>query len=164
MEKHFPAPDRDKINRILGIGKQKTILDELGIKLPDKNGSSKDGAAGSSEVNGRKRPGRKAAENVRKKMKQGWEVLESDTEEEDDEDKASKNGGSDFESKESEADNDKGDSDSEVNSEDMNDSDEDDFNPFGSGSEDDDPWSKRSKKKKQKTKKSNKVGMAYKND
>ena len=30
VEKHFPAPDRDKINRILGIGKQKTILDELG--------------------------------------------------------------------------------------------------------------------------------------
>merc|ERR1712037_115364 len=29
VEKHFPAPDRDKINRILGIGKQKTILDEL---------------------------------------------------------------------------------------------------------------------------------------
>ena len=59
----------------------------MGIKLPDKNGSSKDGAAGSSEANGRKRPGRKAAENVRKKMKQGWEVLESDTEEEDDDDK-----------------------------------------------------------------------------
>ena len=32
VEKHFPAPDRDKINRILGIGKQKTILDELGKK------------------------------------------------------------------------------------------------------------------------------------
>jgi hypothetical protein len=35
VEKHFPAPDRDKINRILGIGKQKTILDELGKKTPD---------------------------------------------------------------------------------------------------------------------------------
>ena len=32
VEKHFPAPDRDKINRILGIAKQKTILDELGKK------------------------------------------------------------------------------------------------------------------------------------
>ena len=35
VEKHFPAPDRDKINRILGIGKQKTILDELGKKTPE---------------------------------------------------------------------------------------------------------------------------------
>ena len=35
VEKHFPAPDRDKINRILGIGKQKTILDELGKKILD---------------------------------------------------------------------------------------------------------------------------------
>ena len=35
VEKHFPAPDRDKINRILGIGKQKTILDELGKKTLD---------------------------------------------------------------------------------------------------------------------------------
>ena len=35
VEKHFPAPDRDKINRILGIGKQKTILDELGKKTTE---------------------------------------------------------------------------------------------------------------------------------
>merc|ERR1712008_321533 len=53
VEKHFPAPDRDKINRILGIGKQKTILDELGIKLPGKNGSSRNSEA-SSAINGGK--------------------------------------------------------------------------------------------------------------
>merc|ERR1712179_167731 len=31
VEKHFPAPDRNRINRLLGIGQPKTILDELGI-------------------------------------------------------------------------------------------------------------------------------------
>lgn len=62
VEKHFPAPDRDKISRILGIGKPKSILDELGISL---NGSK---ASTSLELNGGKRK-RKAAENVKKKLK-----------------------------------------------------------------------------------------------
>ena len=32
VEKHFPAPDRGKITKILGLGgRQHTILDELGI-------------------------------------------------------------------------------------------------------------------------------------
>ena len=33
-------------NSLLGIGKPKTILDEIGIKLPNKNGSSSSSAKG----------------------------------------------------------------------------------------------------------------------
>merc|ERR1712015_291744 len=41
VEKHFPAPDRGKITKILGLGgRQTTILDELGIST-DKNGKKK---------------------------------------------------------------------------------------------------------------------------
>ena len=88
VEKHFPAPDRDKINRILGIGKPKSILDELGLKLPDKNGSSSKGASGASstsssfnDLNGGKRK-RKAAEKMTKRMKTDWDALGSSSEEE----------------------------------------------------------------------------------
>ena len=45
--------DREKINRILGIGKPKTILDELGIKY-EKNGGSRSSSSPS-------RPSRQAA-------------------------------------------------------------------------------------------------------
>merc|ERR1712223_698847 len=150
VEKHFPAPDRDKINRILGINKPKSILDELGIKLPDKNGSSKDNDS-TSAINGGKRSRRAAAENVRKKMKTDWDALGSSSEDEDKDDK-----GSDFEANGSEE-KDKDESDDDVASDDFEDDDDsDDFNPFGSGSEDDDPWAKRSKKNKQKNKKKGK--------
>ena len=64
--------------------------------------------------------------------------------------------GSDFEANGSEE-KDKDESDDDVASDDFEDDDDsDDFNPFGSGSEDDDPWAKRSKKKKQKNKKKGK--------
>ena len=80
VEKHFPAPDRDKINRILGIGKPKTILDELGIKVPEKNGSST-ATTSNLEENGGKRK-RRAAEMVKKKMKTEWDALGSSSEDE----------------------------------------------------------------------------------
>ena len=49
VEKHFPAPDRDRIHRLLGIGKPKSLLDELGIgkkeaeELRNGAGTSDDG-------------------------------------------------------------------------------------------------------------------------
>ena len=67
VEKHFPAPDRDKINRILGITKPKSILDELGIKVGNGNSST------TLNENGKRK--RKAAENVKKKMKTEWDAL-----------------------------------------------------------------------------------------
>jgi hypothetical protein len=152
VEKHFPAPDRDKIHRILGIGKPKTIVFELGIKY-EKNGgsagstrsstSSTRQAASSSvldTLNGGKRK-RKAAENVKKRMKTDWEALGSSSE-----DDQKNNAESDYELNDHEdVDND---SDEEVHSDDFDPNgesdDDDDFNPFGSGSdEDDDPWARR---------------------
>ena len=71
VEKHFPAPDRDKINRILGIGKPKTILDELGIKVPEngkKEKTTEEASTSSLQINGTKRK-RRAAANLSKKMR-----------------------------------------------------------------------------------------------
>ena len=65
-----------------------------------------------------------------------------------------KNEGSDYEANGSDHEKDKDGTDDDVDSDDFEDDDDsDDFNPFGSGSEDDDPWAKKSKKKKQKIKK-----------
>ena len=53
VKRFFFFIDREKINRILGIGKPKTILDELGIKY-EKNGGSRSSSSPS-------RPSRQAA-------------------------------------------------------------------------------------------------------
>merc|ERR1711860_248112 len=153
VEKHFPAPDRDKINRILGIGPKKSILDELGLKLP-KNGSSNDVTNGNTNNGKRKR---KAAENMSKKMKTEWDTLGSSDDEDEEKDK-----NSDYEANHSEPEEE--DSDEDVNSSDFEEEDEeDDFNPFGSGSEDDDdPWAKRAKKKAKKASKKPKKKKAKK--
>merc|ERR1719153_1840014 len=63
VEKHFPAPDRGKITKILGIGKQQTILDELGIST-EKNGKKKN-----TEPLLGKRNKRQAATKASKKVK-----------------------------------------------------------------------------------------------
>ena len=150
VEKHFPAPDRDKINRILGIGPKKSILDELGLKLP-KNGSSNNDVSNGTNNGKRKR---KAAENMSKKMKTEWDTLGSSSEDED------KN--SDYEAQNSDPE-EEDNSDEDVNSSDFEEEDdeEDDFNPFGSGSEDDDdPWAKRAKKKAKKASKKPKKSKA----
>merc|ERR1719350_1941931 len=80
VEKHFPAPDRGKITKILGIGKQSTLLDELGINTKNKNQS----------LTG-KRGKRQAATTASKKVKIDMDEDEGDSdfivsdEEEDDE-------------------------------------------------------------------------------
>merc|ERR1719397_244694 len=124
VEKHFPAPDRGKITKILGLGgKQTTILDELGIST-EKNGKKKDNLLG-------KRGKRQAATAANKKARMDFDdgdendsdfaISEDDDEEEDDEE----------EYEESEAS-------------------ESDFNPFGSESDSDcdDPWERRGKHQK----------------
>merc|ERR1719204_1147853 len=132
VEKHFPAPDRGKITRILGLGgKQTTILDELGIST-EKNGKKK----GSDALLG-KRGKRQAATAANKKARVDFDdgdendsdfaISEDDDEEEEDEE----------EYEESEAS-------------------ESDFNPFGSESDSDcdDPWERRGKQNKGKKSKS----------
>merc|ERR1719220_2911014 len=114
VEKHFPAPDRGKITKILGLGgKQTTILDELGISV-EKNGKKKGGDA----LLG-KRGKRQAATAANKKAKvdfvdgdendSDFAISEDDDDEEEDDEE---------EYEESEAS-------------------ESDFNPFGSESDSD---------------------------
>ena len=127
VEKHFPAPDRGKITKILGLGgKQTTILDELGIST-EKNGKKKGGEA----LLG-KRGKRQAATAASKKAKvdfvdgdendSDFAISEDDDEEEEEDEE---------EYEESEAS-------------------ESDFNPFGSESDSDcdDPWERRGKQQK----------------
>jgi len=133
VEKHFPAPDRGKITKILGIGKQSTILDELGIST-EKNGKKK----GTVEITGLgKRNKRQAATKASKKVK-----IDYDNEDEDDSDFAV----TDDEDNEDE---------DEEEYDDGSDASESDFNPFGSESDSDcdDPWERRGKQKGKKAKK-----------
>merc|ERR1719319_678465 len=131
VEKHFPAPDRGKITKILGIGgKQTTILDELGI-------TTGNGKKGEDPVLG-KRGKRQAATKANKKAK-------VDFTKDDDND-------SDF------AMTDEDDDDEEEDDEDdyeESEASESDFNPFGSESDSDcdDPWERRGRNKGKKPKK-----------
>merc|ERR1711923_559527 len=106
VEKHFPAPDRGKITKILGIGKPSTILDELGIST-DKNGKKKEIALG-------KRNKRQAATKASKKVK-----IDYDNEDENDSDFAL-------------SDEDENEDDDEEEYEEGSEASESDFNPFGS--------------------------------
>merc|ERR1712060_523844 len=58
VEKHFPAPDRGNITRVLGISGKNTLLDELGINTKNKN-----------QVLTGKRGKRQAATTASKKVK-----------------------------------------------------------------------------------------------
>merc|ERR1719225_94466 len=80
VEKHFPAPDRGNITRVLGISSKNTLLDELGISTKNKN-----------QVLSGKRGKRQAATTASKKVKIDMDEDEGDSdfivsdEEEDDE-------------------------------------------------------------------------------
>ena len=127
VEKHFPAPDRGKITKILGIGgKQTTILDELGI-------STGNGKKGDADTVLGKRGKRQAATKANKKSK-------VDYSNDDDND-------SDF-AMTDEDDDDEEDDDEEDYEE--SEASESDFNPFGSESDSDcdDPWERRGKQNK----------------
>ena len=128
VEKHFPAPDRDRIHRLLGIGKPKSLLDELGIgrkEAEELNG------AGTSDG---KRRRRQAAQKKKTKYADGGDDSED----------------SDFEESDEEEEEDDDFIDDEDASEDEEDSDEDsDENPFSDDDDDeDDPWAKKRGKKR----------------
>ena len=135
VEKHFPAPDRDKINKLLGIKvdtekEKKSIFEELGIDL---NGATTSGPSGAAQVLGKRKANREASSRVKKRVKYDWDAI-SDEEE----DKNAKD--SDFE--------DNGEEESEDGGSELDENeDSDDYNPFmGNDSDDDDPWAKRDKK------------------
>lgn len=164
VEKHFPAPDRNRINRLLALGlggsassiysspqskmtlaqKRKAEADEERDRQKEKNNNSK----------------RNRAAFQQKRQRKNSSDMSS---EEGDSDKASSasggggggagrgdsSGGSDSESAAGSSDHD---SDGYQSS---------DFNPFGSGSDSDaDPWVKRNKRKSEKKKKKRAQDMA----
>ncbi|XP_028133407.2 protein strawberry notch isoform X2 [Diabrotica virgifera virgifera] len=121
VEKHFPAPDRNRIHKLLGLEPAPAK------KAPATNGNDEANSSSS-----KRKPVRQAAARANKRNK--WST--SDTEE------SIKSDGSDFEMSEAESEISEEHSDSNVSS---------DFNPFQSGSDsDDDPWNRKKKGKKQK--------------
>ncbi|XP_020285283.1 protein strawberry notch isoform X5 [Pseudomyrmex gracilis] len=128
VEKHFPAPDRNRIQRLLGLEPPKFNLD---------GDDDMDGAGGSAGGSKRK-PVRQAAQRASKKVR-AWSSEEEVFSEED------KNGahssGSEYKISGSESEDDQH-SDEESNA-------SSDFNPFFSDSDSDaDPWDRRKKKGK----------------
>ncbi|XP_012539722.1 protein strawberry notch isoform X2 [Monomorium pharaonis] len=128
VEKHFPAPDRNRIQRLLGLEPPK-------FKLED----DEDGAGGSAGGSKRK-PIRQAAQRATKKVR-SWS---SEEEISDEEKNGAHSSGSEYKLSGTESEDDhQTDEESNVSS---------DFNPFFSDSDSDvDPWDRRKKKgKKQK--------------
>merc|ERR1719193_1325865 len=140
VEKHFPAPDRGKITKILGLSNKSSLLEELGMltngaKLEETlrtDTSRRRCKRQVEEVAPTTTSKRQAANKANKKAK-----IETNSDKED----------SDFEVSDEDLD----DEEEEEEDEDFGDSDaeESDFNPFGSDSESDleDPWEKRGGKK-----------------
>lgn len=121
VEKHFPAPDRNRIQKLLGL--EPPVTKKAATNGNDEGHSS----------SGKRKLVRQAAARANKRNK--WST--SDTEE------SIKSDGSDFEVSDVESEI------SEEHSNDSNAS--SDFNPFQSGSDsDDDPWNRKKKGKKQK--------------
>ena len=135
VEKHFPAPDRNKINKLLGIGsgqEKQNIFEELDIDL--NNASSSSGAA---NLLGKRKANREASTRVKKKTKYDWDDCEGNSEEDV---KHSKD--SDYE------DDAEDESEEDVGWDVEENEDSDDYNPFGQESDEEDPWAKRDKKNK----------------
>lgn len=124
VEKHFPAPDRKRINRLLGL---EPLVEVSPVPSP------------STSTGVKRKPERKARQNKRYKE----EKFSDDSESADDQD-------SDFKLSQSGSSSEVSDMESPAPSDSEGDS---DFNPFGDGSDsDDDPWVSRKSKKKGKSK------------
>lgn len=126
VEKHFPAPDRNRIHRLLGLEPPKTGKSHNG-DLEEAGGSA-----------GKRKPVRQAAQRASKKVKT-WST--DDDVSEDDRNGGGRSSGSEFKlsGTESEEEN-RSDDESNASS---------DFNPFYSDSDSDaDPWDRRKKKGK----------------
>ncbi|XP_011684968.1 PREDICTED: protein strawberry notch isoform X3 [Wasmannia auropunctata] len=131
VEKHFPAPDRNRIQRLLGLEPPKFKLDD----------DDMDGAGGSAGGSKRK-PIRQAAQRATKKVR-SWS---SEDEISDEDRNGAHSSGSEYKLSGTESEDDHHtDEESNVSS---------DFNPFFSDSDSDvDPWDRRKKKGKKGQKK-----------
>ncbi|EDS41324.1 conserved hypothetical protein [Culex quinquefasciatus] len=133
VEKHFPAPDRTRINRLLGIeAPKKTQLERILEEIDSKPSASSGDLKRKNQVVGR------VGAAKPKKSRRNSSDEDSDSEESDD--------GGGKKGSESEAEDSNHDSDSARSS---------DYNPFYSGSDsDDDPWVGKTSKVKPKKPKS----------
>lgn len=133
VEKHFPAPDRNRINRLLGWENSgKTMLERI---MEEKVDNAK---LSGGQVNNQKRKTFDMSNLPQKRVKRSQ--LDMDDDDEDADDLGS--GGSDFEAKsnDSSSDEEAASDCSEENS---------DYNPFGNSSDSDsDPWVSKKKAKK----------------
>lgn len=148
VEKHFPAPDRNRINRLLGLEPKKTVLSQIMAEptLKSKAEASASAAAAVAAANLKRKSSRQAAQQRgSKRHRRGSSDASEDNSDAGSE--ISEFKGSDSESEESDR---GGGSDSNQSS---------DFNPFYAvdSDSDADPWvggrGGRKKKSKKKTKK-----------
>uniref|UniRef100_W8AWV2 Protein strawberry notch n=1 Tax=Ceratitis capitata TaxID=7213 RepID=W8AWV2_CERCA len=144
VEKHFPAPDRNRINRILGLGgynsdDKKTsiqsIIEEVTSKRESASIKDEPCSSSSSTVGSKRKQGR-GDSHSKKMRKNSWNNSDDDSQNESED--------SDYKMSHSESE----ESDVGAHSDSCESS---DFNPFFSGSDsDNDPWVARSKKKAKK--------------
>ncbi len=146
VEKHFPAPDREKICRLLGLPNPNEMLEELDIK-PNSAAANGEGTS----------DGKRKRKAVVQRKKFKFDDSSSDEE---------KNDSSDFEVSENEQEEEDDDDEFEAVDEDEDDDDDDDVtNLFGSDDDDDDPWAKGGRKRKTAAaKKKDKNGKAKNNN
>ncbi|XP_017462761.1 PREDICTED: protein strawberry notch isoform X2 [Rhagoletis zephyria] len=142
VEKHFPAPDRNRINRILGLGgygedKKSPIQSIIEEVTGRREASVKDEpCSSSSSTAGSKRKASRQELRTKKSRKNSWNDSDDDSQQESED--------SDYKMSNSESE----ESDAGARSDSCESS---DFNPFFSGSDsDNDPWVARSKKKAKK--------------
>lgn len=140
VEKHFPAPDRSRISRLLGIELPQTPLVEDYVF---------DNAGGSSESNKRK-PVRQAAQKAIKKVK-SWS---SEDEISDEERNGGHSSGDEFKISNSESEDDTKTDDEIVSNASS------EYNPFSGSDSDVEPWDRRQKKGSKKQKKSPKKRLS----
>lgn len=141
VEKHFPAPDRNRINRLLGWENTgKTTLERI---LEEHDETNK------STVNSQKRKTFDLSNLPQKRIKRSQLGLDDD-EDADDFNRAS--GGSDYEAKSSDSSSSEDEPDTDGSEENS------DYNPFGNSSDSDsDPWVSKQKAKKAKKEKKKKA-------
>ena len=142
VEKHFPAPDRNRINRLLGWETGKTVLERILEEADDKKKMT------GGQVNN-KRKTFDQSNLPQKRAKRSQLDLNDDG---DADDFANGSGGSDYEDKSSENSSSEDEVDSNASEENS------DYNPFGNSSDSDsDPWVSKHKVKKVKKEKKKKV-------
>ncbi|KAH8331899.1 hypothetical protein KR067_001921, partial [Drosophila pandora] len=175
VERHFPAPDRNRINRILGLYDDAPAADSASGFGHNNNNSSSGAtaAAGKRKAGGAAAGGQDNGKSKKKKRRNSWQDFDDSDEDEDRKPKIeaeSPNSDSDEANSDDAFGSDRDDDDEDEDDDQDGDSDRrsvasdasSDFNPFFSGSDSDiDPWvnarSKKTTKKKAQKKVKKKV-------